>query len=92
MLFFSHDSFVPRLSVPAKEGEDRTLPTELQPPPLVENGNHTTVYIINVFAVRNSNESVDTLKNEIVDTVPEMLGKCKACTRGILYPPYNIFS
>ncbi|XP_032662722.1 forkhead box protein D1-like isoform X5 [Odontomachus brunneus] len=57
-----------------KEVENRSLPTELQPPPLDEKEHHATVFIINLYALNSSsNESEQVLKNEIVETVPDLL-------------------
>ncbi|XP_036145376.1 uncharacterized protein LOC105828453 isoform X2 [Monomorium pharaonis] len=55
--------------------EEHTLSTELQPPPLGQEEHHATVYIINLYAVKNgsSNASEEMFQNEVVDTIPEIL-------------------
>ncbi|GAB1863501.1 hypothetical protein CAJAP_04580 [Camponotus japonicus] len=55
--------------------EEHTLSTELQPPPIEEKERHATVYIINLYAVKNSsgNTSEEIFENEIIETVPEIL-------------------
>ncbi|XP_029161881.1 keratin, type II cytoskeletal 1-like isoform X2 [Nylanderia fulva] len=64
--------------VPAPEvntHEEHTLSTELQPPPLDEKEHHATVYIINLYAVKNSSgrTSEEVFENEIIETVPDIL-------------------
>lgn len=63
------------------------MPTELQPPPLDDKEHHATVYVINLYAVKNSssNESEQGLENEIVEIVPDLLGKCKNRNSNVLF-------
>lgn len=61
--------------------EEHTLSTELQPPPLDEQEqHHATIYVINLYAVKNSSGSTseEIFENEVIETVPDILGKCKS--------------
>ncbi|CAL1679955.1 unnamed protein product [Lasius platythorax] len=55
--------------------EEHTLSTELQPPPFDEKERHATVYIINLYAVKNSSGSTsdEVFQNEVIETVPDIL-------------------
>jgi len=57
--------------------EERTLSTELLPPPLNEKEHHATIYIINLYAVKNSSSNVseEMFQNEVVETIPDILGR-----------------
>lgn len=73
------NSFLTWLSDPAVNTyEEHTLSTELQPPPIDVKEHHATVYIINLYAVKNSSSNVseEIFENEIIENVPEILGKC----------------
>lgn len=77
------DSFLTWFLDPAVNTyEEHTLSTELQPPPIEEKERHATIYIINLYAVKNSsgNTSEEIFENEIIETVPEILGKCEQYT------------
>nr|XP_012231310.1 PREDICTED: keratin, type II cytoskeletal 1-like isoform X1 [Linepithema humile] len=54
--------------------EEHTLSTELQPPPLDEKEHHATLYIINLYAVKNSsgNTSEEIFENDVIEAVPEI--------------------
>lgn len=67
---------------PANTDEEHTLSTDLQPPPLDEKEHHATVYIINLYAVKNNsgNTSEEMFENEIIENVPDILGKCDQWT------------
>lgn len=62
--------------------EEHTLSTELQPPPIEEKERHAIVYIINMYAVKNNSGSTseEMFENEVIETVPEILGKCEQYT------------
>ncbi|TGZ47588.1 Uncharacterized protein DBV15_03452 [Temnothorax longispinosus] len=55
--------------------EEHTLSTELLPPPVDEKEHHATIYIINLYAVKNgsSNASEEMFQNEVVETIPDIL-------------------
>ncbi|XP_071566980.1 uncharacterized protein [Temnothorax nylanderi] len=55
--------------------EEHTLSTELLPPPVDEKEHHATIYIINLYAVKNgsSNVSEEMFQNEVVETIPDIL-------------------
>ncbi|XP_025161234.1 keratin, type II cytoskeletal 1 isoform X2 [Harpegnathos saltator] len=54
--------------------ENHTLPTDLQPPP-IEKEHHTTVFVLNLYAVKNSssNKPEEMFQNEIIEAVPDIL-------------------
>lgn len=59
--------------------EEHTLSTELQPPPLDDKEHHATIYIINLYAVKNNSDNTEEIfENEVIETVPDILGKCKS--------------
>ncbi|XP_072767494.1 uncharacterized protein [Anoplolepis gracilipes] len=69
-------SGLPTTSVPDPVvNEEHTLSTELRPPPLDEKERHATIYIINLYAVKNSSGSTseEMFENEIVEAVPDIL-------------------
>lgn len=57
--------------------EEHTLSTELLPPPVdeKEGEHHATIYIINLYAVKNgsSNASEEMFQNEVVETIPDIM-------------------
>ncbi|KYN44249.1 hypothetical protein ALC56_01311, partial [Trachymyrmex septentrionalis] len=57
--------------------EERALSTELQPPALSsdETEHYATIYIINLFAVKNSSSNVseEMFQNEVVETLPDII-------------------
>ncbi|EFN79476.1 hypothetical protein EAI_12429, partial [Harpegnathos saltator] len=55
--------------------ENHTLPTDLQPPPIDEKEHHATVFVLNLYAVKNgsSNEPEEMYQNEIIEAVPDIL-------------------
>ncbi|XP_050455678.1 uncharacterized protein LOC126853716 isoform X2 [Cataglyphis hispanica] len=59
---------------PANTHKEHTLSTDLQPPPL-EKEHHATVYIINLYAVKNNSGSTseEMFENEIIENVPDIL-------------------
>lgn len=72
-----------RLSEPAVNAhKERTLSTELQPPApsLDEKELYSTVYIINLYAVKNSSSNVseEMFQNEVVESLPDIIGECKS--------------
>ncbi|KAL0126155.1 hypothetical protein PUN28_004938 [Cardiocondyla obscurior] len=67
---------LPTTSAPAKNThEEHTLSTELLPPPLNEKESHATIYVINLYAVKNGSDETgqDMFHNEIVESVPDIL-------------------
>ncbi|XP_014482072.1 PREDICTED: glycine-rich protein 2-like [Dinoponera quadriceps] len=56
--------------------EGHTLPTDLQPPPLEDKEGYVTVFVVNIYAVKNvSNadlESKELFQNEITELVPKI--------------------
>lgn len=73
--------FLSRLSESAVNAhEEHTLSTELLPPPADEKEHHATIYVINLYAVKNgsSNASEEMFQNEVVETLPDILGECKS--------------
>ena len=62
--------------------EERALSTELQPPALSsdETEHYATIYIINLFAVKNSSSNVseEMFQNEVVETLPDIIGEYKS--------------
>ncbi|XP_070149319.1 keratin, type II cytoskeletal 1b isoform X4 [Polyergus mexicanus] len=60
---------------PANTHEEHTLSTELRPPPFDEKEHHATVYIINLYAVKNNsgNTEEEIFENEIIETIPDIL-------------------
>ncbi|XP_011349675.1 keratin, type I cytoskeletal 10 isoform X1 [Ooceraea biroi] len=53
--------------------EEHTLSTDLQPPPLEEH--HATVYIINLYAVKNGsgNTSEEVFQRDVIEAVPDIV-------------------
>ncbi|EGI66478.1 hypothetical protein G5I_04951 [Acromyrmex echinatior] len=69
---------LPTLPEPAVNAhEERTLSTELQPPApsLDEKEEYSTIYIINLYAVKNSSSNVseEMFQNEVVETLPDII-------------------
>jgi len=60
----------------ADKHEERTLATELQPPPF-DGERHATVYVINLYAVKNSSGSTseEMFQSDIIEAVPDILGE-----------------
>ncbi|XP_053979041.1 keratin, type II cytoskeletal 1-like isoform X2 [Hylaeus volcanicus] len=56
--------------------DDTTLSTELKPPPIPEKEHQYVLFVINLFAVKNSSgESAEEIfENEVVEKVPSLLG------------------
>ncbi|EFN80488.1 hypothetical protein EAI_08392 [Harpegnathos saltator] len=55
--------------------ENVTLPTDLQPPPIDEKEHHAIVFVLSLYALKNSssNEPEEMIQNEIIETVPDIL-------------------
>ncbi|XP_012060768.1 PREDICTED: H/ACA ribonucleoprotein complex subunit 1-like [Atta cephalotes] len=69
---------LPTLPEPAVNAhEERTLSTELQPPASSsdEKEHYATIYIINLYAVKNSSSNVseEMFQNEVVETLPDII-------------------
>ncbi|XP_018303309.1 uncharacterized protein [Mycetomoellerius zeteki] len=69
---------LPTLPEPAVNAhKERTLSTELQPPApsLDEKELYSTVYIINLYAVKNSSSNVseEMFQNEVVESLPDII-------------------
>lgn len=58
--------------------EEHTLATELLPPPVDEKEHHATIYVINLYAIKNgsSNASEEMFQNEVIETIPDIMGEC----------------
>jgi len=77
----------------ADEHEERTLATELQPPPFEGEG-HATIYIINLYAVKNRSGSTseELFQSDLVETVPDILGEDDRAMREISRAFYRNFT
>lgn len=68
--------------------EEHTLSTELLPPPapVDEKEHHATIYVINLYAVKNgsSNASEEMFQNEVLEMIPDITGERKS-TNDIRY-------
>lgn len=56
------------------------MSTELLPPPLDEKEHHATIYIINLYAIKNdsSNASEEMFQNEVREMIPDIMGERKS--------------
>jgi len=77
----------------ADKHEEPTLATELQPPPF-EGERHATIYVINLYAVKNRSgvTSEEMFQSEIVEAVPDILGEDDRAMREISRAFYRNFT
>lgn len=88
------DSFLSWLSEPTVH-EDGVPSIELQPPPLQhEEEKNVTIYLINLYAIKNatSNVSEEMFENEIIESAPAVLGKCETTRPRFTFITRSVYS